>query len=353
MNTSLMHQARATAPRAATFRPPASLVGSGRRQISLALATLAIALSAVCPQASAQDYPNKPIRMLVGFPPGGGVDIAARTLGQEISKSLGQPVIIENRAGAAGGIAAELAAKSAPDGYTLMMGNTGSLTINPSLYAKLAYDPLRDFTPVSMVSTTPLIFLVHPASPAESLADLVAMARKNPGKLNFGSASSGGITHLAIELLKLQANVNMTHIPYRGSAPAVSDLMGGQLDLLVEGLPLATPLITSKKIRALAIMSAKRSPLLPDVPTVAEAGFPDLKVTAWYGVVAPTDTPALIVDKLNKAIQAALADPAFVKKLALQGSDPATGTPAQFGDYIKQELIHWSGAVKASGAKAE
>ncbi|MDB5773582.1 MAG: hypothetical protein JWM42_3956 [Burkholderia sp.] len=320
---------------------------------SLSFLALALAASVCTGTAAAQEYPAKPIRLVVGFPPGGGVDIAARLIAAEMQKTLGHTVMIENRSGAHGGIGAELVAKSAPDGYTLLMGNTGSLAINPALYPKLSYDAKRDFAAVALVSTTPLVVLVNPSLPVKSLNDFVALAKSRPGEVAFGSSGSGGISHLTIELLKLQTGINMLHVPYRGSAPAVADLVGGQLQMLVEGMPLATQFVQANKLRALAITSAQRSPIFPDVPTVTETGLPDFRVTAWYGIVAPAGTPATIIAALNRSINTALKDPGFVKKLAQQGSDAAGGTPAQFSEFLDQELTRWAAAVKASGAKID
>jgi tripartite-type tricarboxylate transporter receptor subunit TctC len=312
------------------------------RRVHLIIGLAAVACSAI---AAAQTYPAKPVRIIVGFPPGGGVDIIARLIGSELQKTLGQPIVVENRTGVAGSLGAELVAKSAPDGYTLLMGNTGSLTINPALYSKMAYDTQGDFAPVALVATSPLVVLVHPSVPATSLAELVAHARGRPGKINFGSGGSGGITHLTAELLKMQAGLDMVHVPYKGSAPAITDLVGGQLQMMVEGIPLAAPYVQSNKLRALAVTSAKRSPSLPEVPTVAEAGFPELVVTAWYGLVVPAGTPAAVVARLNEAVNQVLAESAFKDKLLQNGADAAGGTPAQFGDLLRRELALWASTL--------
>jgi tripartite-type tricarboxylate transporter receptor subunit TctC len=314
---------------------------------------LALAAFAFTGAAAAQDYPTKPIRIVVGFPPGGGVDIVARQIGAEMQKTLGQPIVIENRPGAGGSIGAEFVAKSAADGYTLLMGNTGSLTINPSLYPKLGYDTQRDFAPVGLISTSPLVVAVNPSLPAKSLGEFLALAKKRPGETNFGTGGNGSIAHLTVELLKARTNVDMTHVPYKGGTPAVTDVVAGQLQMVVEGVPLVAPFVQQKKLRALVVTSAKRSPALPDVPTVVEAGFPDLVSTAWYGIVAPAGTPPAIVARLNQSIGTALGNPGFRENLNRQGSEAAGGTPGQFGDFLKQELARWSKAVKVSGAKIE
>lgn len=314
---------------------------------------LALAALVLAAPAAAQDYPTKPIRLVVGFPPGGGVDIAARLIGAEMQKTLGQAVVIENRPGAGGGIGAEFVAKAAADGYTLLMGNTGSLTINPSLYPKLGYETQRDFTPVGLVSTSPLVVAVNPLLAANTLNELLALAKKRPGETSFGTGGNGSIAHLTVELLKAQTNVDLAHVPYKGGTPAVTDVVAGQLQMVVEGVPLVAPFVQQKKLRALMVTSAKRSSALPEVPTVIEAGFPDLVITAWYGIVAPAGTPPAIVARLNQAIVSALANPGLREKMNQQGSDAAGGTPSQFGDFIRQELARWAKAVTVSGAKIE
>jgi tripartite-type tricarboxylate transporter receptor subunit TctC len=291
--------------------------------------------------------------MIVGFPPGGGVDITARLLAAAMTKELGQSIVVENRSGAAGNIATEYVAKAPADGYTLLMGNTGSLTINPALYPHISYDTLRDFAPVALVSTAPLAMVVHPSVPAKDLKGFIDMAKASPGKVSFGTGGSGSIAHLTMELLKMQTGAEMLHVPYRGGTPAITDLLAGQLQMVVEGVPLVSPLVLSGKLRALAVTSANRSPVLPDVPTAVEAGFQNFVVTAWYGIVAPAGTPADVVNRLNEAANKALQDPGLREKLAQQGSDAAGGTPAQFGDHLKKELARWTEAVKVSGAKVQ
>jgi tripartite-type tricarboxylate transporter receptor subunit TctC len=303
--------------------------------------------------AAAQDYPNRPIRMLVGFPPGGGVDITARLMAAGMTKVLGQSIVVENRSGAAGNIATEYVAKAPPDGYTILMGNTGSLAINPALYPNIGYDTLRDFAPVALVSTAPLALVVHPAVPARNLKEFIDMARREPGKVSFGTGGAGSIAHLTMELLMMQTGVSMLHVPYRGGTPAITDLVAGQLQMVVEGVPLVSPLVLAGKLRALAVTSAQRSPVLPDVPTAVEAGYPDFVVTAWYGIVAPKGTPDAVVQRLNAAANQALADPDLRAKLAQQGSDAAGGTPSAFGDHLRRELTRWGQAVTTSGAKVQ
>lgn len=330
-----------------------SLLRGLSRVLAFSLAAAAgsgLAASAAQAQPS---YPARPIRMLVGFPAGGGVDIVARLMADEMQKSLGQPITVDNRAGAAANIATEAAARSAADGYTLLMGNTGSLAINPALYPKLAFDVQKDFVPVAWVSTSPLLVLVHAEQPIATLGELVERARQQPGQLAYGTGGTGSVSHLAMELLKAQTGANLLHVPYRGGSPAVTDLLGNQLQVVVEGVPIAMPFLKAGKLRALAVTSAQRLPALPDVPTGAQAGFAQFNAIAWYGIVAPAGTPAPIVRRLNEAANEALNSPALREKLAQQGSEPAGGTPEAFGDFLRQETQRWAGAVKVSGAKVE
>lgn len=301
--------------------------------------------------AMAQPYPTKPIRLVVGFPVGGGVDLVARGVGAELQKILVQPVVIENRAGAGGGLAAELVAKAPADGYTLLMGNTGSLTINPALYPNIKYDSRRDFAPVGLVSNSPLALVVHAASPIQSIADLVQRSKNT--SLHYGTGGNGSISHLMVEVLKMRAGARLEHVPYKGGAPAVTDLLAQQVHVVVDGVPLLAPHVNDKKLRALAVTSANRSATLPEVPTLVEAGYPDLIITAWYGLVAPVGTPSSVIQTLNKALNQALATQAVRDNLRGQGSEAMGGTPAQFTELLNRELDRWSSAVKVSGAKVE
>ncbi len=324
-------------------------------QIRTILVRIGVAIAGVAfaATAAAQSYPTRPVKLVVGFPPGGGVDIVARLIGVELQKSLGQPVVIENRAGAGGSVAADIVAKSPADGYTLLMGNTGSLTINPALYAKVGYDTRRDFAPVALVSTSPLALVVHPELPARSLNELLGLAKKRPDAISYGTGGNGSISHLTVELLKSQTGAAMAHIPYKGGTPAIVDLMAGQVQMVVEGVPLVAPFVNQKKMRALAVTSQARSPALPDVPTMAEAGYPELVITAWYGIVAPAGTPAETLARLNKAVNEAVSSAGFRDSLGKQGGDAVGGTPAQFGDLLQKELARWATAVRISGAKAD
>ena len=320
----------------------------------LALLSLVIIGLASAAPSFAQDYPNKPIRLIVGFPPGGGVDLTARVTAAAMEKSLGQPLVVDNRSGAGGGIGADLAAKAAPDGYTLLLGNTGSMTINPFLYPKNPYHTLQDFAPVALISSSPLLVLVKADSPVKSLADLVALGKEPGKKITYGTGGSGSISHLTGELLMRKAGFEMVHIPYRGGSPAIADLLGGQIDVVIEGVPIATPLIQTKKLRALVVTDPKRLPSMPDVPTVVEAGYPDMVVEAWYGLLAPANTPAPVVARLNQAVNTALRDPHVRSVLEeKQGAVAIGGSPEKFRDLLKRELARWSEAVRVSGAKVE
>lgn len=303
--------------------------------------------------AAAQSYPTGPIRMIVGFPAGGGVDLSARLIAAGMSKELGQTIVIENRPGAGGSIGAMAVAKAQPDGYTILMGNTGSLTINPFLSPGQSVRVLNDFEPVGLVSTAPLAIVAKNSLPVKNLTELVALAKTAPDKYTFGTGGSGSISHLAIELLKLQTGIKLLHVPYKGGSPAIQDLLANQVDLVIDGVPLTAPLVLDGRIKALAVTSKNRSSVLPNVPTALESGFPDLVVTAWYGIVVPKGTPSHIVNRLNKAINTALQDVQTQKKFEQQGSVIAGGSPEEFGTFLKNELARWEQAVMASGAKAQ
>ena len=310
-------------------------------------------LALVATAASAQTYPTKPIRLVVPFPPGGATDILARDVAQKLTEAWGQQVIVDNRPGAGGNIGSELVAKSAPDGYTLEMGTVGTHAINASLYAKMPYDHVKDFVPVILVAGVPNVLVVNPAVPANSVAELIAYAKANPGKLNFASSGNGTSIHLSGELFKFMAGVQMTHVPYKGSAPALQDLIGGQVQLMFDNLPPSLPQIKAGKLRALAVTSLTRAPALPDVPTMAEAGLPGYEASSWFGVLAPAGTPLAIVTKLNAEIAKWLATPEAKEKLSKQGANAAGGTPEDFAKHIAAETAKWAKVVKDSGAKID
>jgi tripartite-type tricarboxylate transporter receptor subunit TctC len=325
---------------------------SSRRHF--ALAGLALAASLAAPLgAMAQGYPSKPITVIVPFAAGGTTDILARVIGQALNKELGQSVIVDNRAGAGGNIGAQLAAKAPADGYTLFMGTVGTHAINQSLYKKLGFDPVKDFAPLTRVAMVPNLLVAHPGKPYKTVKELIAYARANPGKVNFGSSGSGSSIHLSGELFNALAKVDMVHVPYKGSAPAVSDLIGGQIDIMFDNMPSAIQHVRAGKLRPLAVTTAKRSPELPDVPTIAEAGVPGYEATSWFGLFAPAGTPAPVVAKLNGALVKVLADPEVKKKLAEQGAEPYSEKPEQFAEFIRKESAKWSKVVKDSGASAD
>jgi tripartite-type tricarboxylate transporter receptor subunit TctC len=317
----------------------------------LRLAAGAAALPLLRPIARAQSYPARPVRLLVGFPPGGGVDIVARLLGQWLSERLGQQFIIENRAGAAANIATEAVVRAPPDGYTLLLA-TPSNAINATLYKKLSFDFIRDISPVAGIMRVPLVMEVNPAFPATTVPEFIAYAKANPGKINMASAGTGTSLHMSGELFKIMTGVNLIHVPYRGGAPALVDLMGGQVQVIFSVMPETIEYIRAGKLRALAVTTASRSESLPDVPSVGEF-VPGYEASSWYGVGAPNGTPAEIVDKLNREVNAALADPKMKARFADLGGMLLPGTPADFGKFVAEETEKWAKVVTLSGAKAE
>jgi tripartite-type tricarboxylate transporter receptor subunit TctC len=314
---------------------------------------LAVSMACIAPFAFAQAYPNHPIRLVVPFPAGGTTDILARAAAQKLIEALGQPVVVDNRPGAGGNIGADLVAKSAPDGYTLLMGTVGTHAINPSRYAKMPYDHVKDFVPVVLVAGVPNVLVVNPSVPVNSVADLIKLAKSKPGEINFASSGSGTSIHLSGELFKTMAGVDMTHVPYKGSAPALTDLIGGQVQLMFDNLPSALPQIKGGKLRAIAVTSLKRAPVLPDVPTIAESGLPGFEASSWFGVLAPAGTPAPVVAKLNAEVNKWLQSPEARDQLLAQGAAAAGGTPEQFAAHIRAETEKWAKVVKASGAKVD
>lgn len=319
------------------------------------LAAIAASLAvAVSPLALAQTaFPTKPIRIVVPFPPGGTTDILARAAAQKMTEAWKEQAVVDNRPGAGGNIGAELVAKSAPDGYTLLMGTVGTHAINPSLYARMPYDHVKDFAPVILVAAVPNVLVVHPSVPASSVAELIAYAKANPGRLNFASSGSGTSIHLAGELFKVMTGVQMAHVPYKGSAPAIADLVGGQVQLMFDNLPSALPQIKAGRLRALAVTSAQRAPALPDLPTIAESGLPGYEASSWFGLLAPAGTPADVVAKVNGEVARWLATPEAKEKLLSQGANAAGGTPEDFVRHIAAETAKWQKVVKESGAKVD
>lgn len=327
-----------------------------RLLIGAVAATVSIVATVWLNDASAQTasaYPTKPIRLVVPFVAGGTTDILGRAAAAELTKA-GMQTIVENRPGAGGNIGAEMVAKAAPDGYTLLVGTVGTHGINQSLYGKLPYDPIKDFAPITLLATVPNVLVVHPALPANNVKELIALAKSKPGKLNYASSGNGTSIHLSAELFKTMTGTFMTHIPYRGSAAALTDLVGGQADLMFDNLPSALPHIKSGKLRALGVTSDKPSPALPDVPTIAEAGpIKGYEATSWFGVLAPAGTPKDVTDKLHQTLSKALNSAEMREKLVAQGAEPVGNTPEQFAQHIQKETAKWAKVVKASGAKVD
>ncbi len=303
--------------------------------------------------AWAQAYPVRPIRIVVPFPAGGTTDVLARAVAQKLTEALGQPTVVDNRPGAGGNIGAELVAKSPPDGYTLLMGTVGTHAINPSLYPKMPYDHVRDFAPVILVAGVPNVLVINPALPINSVQELIAYGKANPGKLNFASSGNGTSIHLSGELFKTMAGVQMAHIPYKGSAPALQDLVGGQVQLMFDNLPSSLALIKAGKLKALAVTSKERAAALPDVPTLAESGLPGFEASSWFGLLAPAGTPQPVIAKLNAEVAKWLASPEAKEKLLAQGAIAAGGTPEDFARHIAAETAKWQKVVKDSGAKID
>ena len=315
-------------------------------------ATLGLVVSLSCGGAlAADDYPLRPIRMLVGFAPGGGTDLTARPVAAKLSEFLGQQVIVENRPGAGGNIATELVVRSAPDGYTLLMGTIAALSINPSVYRDMKFDPQTDLAPVIQVVDVANVLALHPSVPANTVKELIALSRQK--SLSAGSSGIGATGHLAIELFNLMADVKLVHVPYKGGGPAMTDLVGGQVNLVFATVASSISQIKGGRIKGIAVTTARRSALMPEVPTVAESGVPGFEVNNWYGLVAPLKTPRAIIDRLNAEVTKVLNVPEVKAALVNQGLDPAPGTPEQFGAYIKSERLKWAKVVRDSGAKAE
>lgn len=321
-----------------------------KRMTVAAFCALVLSLPALAP---AQTWPSKPIRVIVPFPPAGGTDVLTRQLAEKIAAATKWTLVIDNKPGAGGNIGLEALAKSAPDGYTVGMGQTANLAINPSLYAKMPFDASKDFAPLGLVSAQPMVLVVAGDSPYRSLADVVAAAKAKADGLTMASAGSGTVGHLAGELFARRAGVKFLHIPYKGASPAVTDLMGRQVDLMFANTQSVMTLVTSGKLRALAVSSAQRVKPLPAVPTIAESGYPGFEAVTWSGLVAPAGTPGEIVTKLNAEIAKALARADFLEKLAAEGSQPLGGSPRQFAEFLRAEQAKWGAAVRASGAKAD
>jgi tripartite-type tricarboxylate transporter receptor subunit TctC len=314
----------------------------------VAALVLCVSLSAV-----AQPFPSKPVRLVVPFPPGGAVDYYARAVQSRLQETLGQPILIENRSGAGGMVGADLVAKSAPDGYTLLVGNIASLAMNVGLYSKMTYDPRKDLTPIIRTVAVNYVMAVHPSVPARSVKELVAYAKANPGKLSYGSAGSGSAPHLATELLKQRAGIDMLHVPFKGGGPMVADLLGGQIQLVIADQANLMPHVKAGRLHALAVGTLERSASYPEIPTIAESGFPGFEARAWQGIAGPANLSADIVRQLNAAFAKAMAFPEVQQRLLDGGLDPITGTPEAFAAFIRSEIDKWSKVAKDVGARVD
>lgn len=304
-------------------------------------------------QGAAADYPNRAIRLVVPFTPGGSTDILGRTIGQQLTKAWGQAVVVDNTPGAGGSIGADKVAKAAADGYTLLMGHIGTLAVTPSLYAKLPYDPIKSFAAVAWVARVPNVLVVHPSVPARNLQELVAYAKANPDKLNYGSGGNGSAAHIATEYLKLQTGTQMRHVPYKGTAPGVNDLLAGQIQLMFTGVPAVIAQVKAGQLRAIAVSSPQRVKIMPELPTVAESGYPGFEADQWYGVVAPAGTPQPVIAKLNRQINDMLASPEIAGRLASEGAEPTPNPPEVFARLIETEIARWREVIRAGGVKVE
>jgi tripartite-type tricarboxylate transporter receptor subunit TctC len=319
-----------------------------RAALGLALVS-AFASTAVLAQA----WPAKPIKLIVPFPAGGGTDIIGRELAQKVAGNAGWTIVVDNKPGSGGNLGVDAAAKSPADGYTLVLGQTSNLAINPTLYSKLPYDPVKDLSPIGLVASAPLVIVVAADSPYKTLADVVAAAKAKPQALNYATSGNGTVAHLATELFQRTANVQMTHVPYKGAAQGATDLIGGQVQLYVSSVPTLIGHIKNGKMRALAVTSAKRTDDLPQVPTVAESGYKGFEAVTWFGVLGPANLPKDVVTRFNAEMNKALQSPDLLKKLSGQGADVASSTPEQFGKLIRDDIARWGKIVKESGAKAD
>lgn len=317
------------------------------------LLTTAVALAAAIGPAQAQTYPDKTIHFIVPWPPGGAADMMARLIGEGISRELGQSVIVENKPGAGGLIGTEAVARAAPDGYTLVLGSTGPNSIAGSLYRNLRYDPAKDLAGVTQITELPLLLIVNASLPVNSVRELIDYAKKNPGKLNFGSVGAGTAQHLTSEIFKSKAGLDMVHVPYKGSAPAFTGLVGGEVQMLFDNIPASQAMIKAGKVKAIAISSRNRSPALPDVPTVAESGLPDFHVVAWQNVAVPAGTPAAVVQRLNTEIVKFINTDAMRKRLTDMGANVVGNTPGEETQRIRDEVAQWGAAVEAAGVKLD
>jgi tripartite-type tricarboxylate transporter receptor subunit TctC len=324
-----------------------------RKILKLAtLAVTAILFGTVATKASAQQYPNKPIKLVISFPPAGATDVLGRAIGQKLSESLGQPVVIENRPGAGGTIGSDVVAKASPDGYTLLLAS-GGICIAANMYSKLSFDPVKSFTPVSIVGYVPHMLVANPSVPANSINELIALAKAKPGHLNAASQGNGTLSHMELELLKGSAGINLTHVPYKGSSNAMNDLLAGHVSVLFDSVTSSLPMVRKGQLKALGVVSPKRLPFAPDIPTIAEAGLPGFDASNWFAILAPAGTPADVVQTLNAHLVKVLAMPDLRERLAPQGAILESSTPEQLLALIKGDLVRWEKVVKQSGVRME
>lgn len=324
-----------------------------RRRVLLKMAAVTAGWAAFDQTAHAETYPAKPVKVIVPFPAGGGGDTLARLMLSRVAQELGKPFVFENLAGAGGNIGSQAGARAGADGYTLLYGTNGTFAINHALYKHSGFDPLKDFTPVSQLSRIAAVVVVRNALPAKTMPELLGLIRSEPGKLTFASAGNGTTSHLAGEILKSTAHLDMVHVPYRGGAPAMNDLLAGQVDMMIEVMPNAAPQLKGSRVRALAVSTASRVASLPEIPTIAESGVPGFDVSAWDALVAPAGTPAFVVARLNTAVKKALADPELRRQLQERGAEAAPGTPEELSAFIRTELKRWGDAVRRSGAQVD
>ena len=324
-----------------------------RWKISFAAAAITFALSGVADRAAAQIYPNRTITLVIPFAPGGSTSIVGRVIADKMSQLLGQSIVVDNRAGAGGTVGTKYVASSEPDGYTLLLGYTGTLAIGPSLYREVGYDPRKDFAPIGMIGNAPSAVVVHPSFPAKTIAELIAFAKANPGKVSFGSAGVGSVNHITGEYFARSAGITLVHIPYRGTGPALTDLLGGHIPMALAPIPPVHANVAAGLLRALAVTGKTRVALMPDVPTIAEAGLGGFEASLYYGLVAPAGTPRPIIDKLNTELRAALASDEVKKQLGADGTEITPGTPEDYADFIDKDEKKWSELVKASGVEQE
>jgi tripartite-type tricarboxylate transporter receptor subunit TctC len=316
------------------------------------LATLALATLPLSGR-SQSSYPSRPVKLLVGVPPGGTTDLVARVVGDQLGRQLGQPIVIENRGGAGGNIAAEAAAKSPADGHTLFLGPVGTMTINPFVYAKMPFDTQRDFVAISQLTSLPIVMVVHPGVPAKNLREFIAYARARPGQASFASGGNGTQTHLAGEMLKSMTGIDMLHVPYKGTSPAMVDLLAGRVTAMFDQIATALPHIRSGKLVAIGVTTARRAPVAPEIPTLAESGAPGFDATTWHGLFAPAGTPREIISRLNAEVVKALGNAELIERFKANGVDPVSSSPEQFAAMVQAEIDRWRDAVKAAGLKPE